>query len=144
MHKLATYTALILLAVPVLAHADVQNPAVKERMANMDALKQGMGIIGGMAKGAVAFDTDQAQAAITALLTESESITANFEANETDPKSEALPAIWTNWDDFSEKADDLTFMLEAMDVSSLDTLRAGLGNIGGACGACHKQYRMDK
>ena len=144
MHKLATYTALILLAVPVLAHGDVQNPAVKERMANMDTLKQGMGIIGGMAKGAVAFDADQAQAAITSLLTASESITSKFEANETDPKSEALPAIWTNWDDFSEKADDLTFMLDAMDVSSLDSLRAGLGNIGGACGACHKQYRMDK
>jgi cytochrome c556 len=35
-------------------------------------------------------------------------------------------------------------MLEGTDVSSLDGIRAGMGNIGGTCSACHKQYRMKK
>ncbi|NCV11714.1 MAG: cytochrome c [Rhodobacteraceae bacterium] len=65
-----------------------------------------------------------------------------FEANETDPKSEALPAIWENWDTFVEMADDLTFAAEGLDTTSLDGMRGGLGNIGASCGACHKKFRM--
>lgn len=144
MKKITTFIALIFLGTSAVAHEDVQNPAVKARMENMGALKKGMGVIGGMAKGAVEFDAEQAQAAIAALLDASGTIASKFEANESDPKSEALPLIWENWDDFVSKADDLTFALEGIDVTSLDSLRAGLGNIGAACGACHKQYRMDK
>lgn len=144
MKNISTLIALVFLATSTAAHEDVQNPTVKARMENMGALKQGMGVIGGMAKGAMDFDAEQAQAAIVALLDASGAIATKFEANETDPKSEALPAVWENWDDFVSKADDLTFALEGMDVTSLDSLRAGLGNIGAACGACHKQYRMDK
>lgn len=139
----------LMAALPIeqsLAHDDVSGlPAdVAARMTVMTQIKDAMAPLGGMAKGAVVFDADAAQAAVASLLDASERTAAAFEANVSDPKSEALPAIWENWDDFVAKADDLTFAAESWDVSSLDRLRAGMGNIGAACSACHKSYRMKK
>jgi len=97
-----------------------------------------------MAKGAVAFDADAAQIALQSMIEASAKAVTAFETNATDPKSEALPAIWENWDDFVAKSEDLDFALEAWDVSSLGSLQAGMGNVGAACGACHKTYRIKK
>ena len=144
MKKIIALSLLFAAATPGVGHEGVKNQAVIERMKNMQVIKDGMGVLGGMAKGAVAFDAAQAEAALASLKAASEQIAPTFEANETDPKSESLPAIWANWDDFVEKADDFSFMLEGTDVSSLDGIRAGMGNIGGTCSACHKQYRMKK
>ena len=129
-----------------MAHSDTSNmqPQVAARMAVMTQIKEAMAPLGGMAKGAVEFDAAVAQAAVASLLDASERTATVFEPNVTDPKSEALPAIWDNWDDFVSKSDDLTFAAEGWDVSSLDSLRAGMGNIGAACSACHKSYRMKK
>ena len=71
-------------------------------------------------------------------------IEVKFKLNETDPLSESSPAIWENWEDFVEKADDFAFMIEGLETSSADTLAAGLGNIGQSCGSCHKAYRIKK
>jgi cytochrome c556 len=57
--------------------------------------------------------------------------------------SEALPAIWQNWDDFVSKSEDLEFVLEGVDTSTLIDLRGSLGNVGAACGSCHQKYRMN-
>jgi len=108
----------------------------------MKEIKGAMGVLGGMAKGAVAFDAAVAGAAQKTLIKQSGMVATAFEANETDPKSEALPAIWENWDGFVEMADDLTFAAEGLDATSLDGVRGGLGNIGASCGACHKKFRM--
>ena len=101
-----------------------------------------MGVLGGMAKGAIAFDAAAAGAAQNTLIEHSAMVATTFEAHETDPNSEALPAIWENWDTFVEMADDLTFAAEGLDTTSLDGVRGGLGNIGASCGACHKKFRM--
>jgi len=129
-----------------MAHSDTNGiqPQVAARMAVMTQIKEAMAPLGGMAKGAVEFDAAVAQAAVASLLDASELTAAVFEPNVSDPKSEALPAIWENWDDFVSKSEDLTFAAEGWDVSSLDSLRAGMGNIGAACSACHKAYRMKK
>ena len=128
-------------AVVTYAHA-VENPAVQKRMNVMKEIKGAMGVLGGMAKGAIAFDAAAATAAQNTLIEQSGMVAVSFEANETDPKSEALPSIWENWDTFVEMADDLTFAAEGLDPSSLDGIRGGLGNIGASCGACHKKFRM--
>ena len=123
------------------AHS-VENPAVQKRMEVMKEIKGARGVLGGMAKGAIAFDAAAAGAAENTLIEHSGRVAPTFEANETDPKSEALPAIWENWDTFVEMADDLTFAAEGLDATSLDGVRGGLGNIGASCGACHKKFRM--
>ena len=135
--------AATLCASVTLAHSAVQNEAVKARMAVMEDTKNAMGVIGGMAKGAIAFDAAKAEEAKAALIAAAADVPAKFEAQETDPESEALPAIWENWDDFVAKADAMKAAAEAMDTASLDGLRAGIGGIGQTCGACHKSYRMD-
>ena len=142
MKKLAIITvATALSGVAIHAHS-IENPVVQKRMNVMKEIKGAMGVLGGMAKGAMAFDAAAASAAQNTLIEQSKMVAATFEANETDPKSEALPAIWENWDAFLEMADDLTFAAEGLDATSVDGVRGGLGNIGASCGACHKKFRM--
>ena len=133
--------AMVLSGVAIHAHS-VENPIVQKRMDLMKEIKSAIGVLGGMVKGTIAFDVVAATAAQTTLIEQSELVATTFEANETDPKSEALPSIWENWDTFVEMADDLTFAAEGLDVTSLDGVRGGLGNIGASCGACHKKFRM--
>ena len=133
--------AMVLSGAAIHAHS-VENPVVQKRMDLMKEIKSAIGVLGGMAKGTIAFDVVAATAAQTTLIEQSELVATTFEANETDPKSEALPSIWENWDTFVEMADDLTFAAEGLDVTSLDGIRGGLGNIGASCGAFHKKFRM--
>ena len=133
--------AMVLSGAAIHAHS-VENPVVQKRMDLMKEIKSAIGVLGGMAKGTIAFDVVAATAAQTTLIEQSELVATTFEANETDPKSEALPSIWENWDTFVEMADDLTFAAEGLDTTSLDRVRGGLGNIGASCGACHKKFRM--
>ena len=142
MKKIAiAIVAMVLSGAAIHAHS-VENPVVQKRMDLMKEIKSAIGVLGGMAKGTIAFDVVAATAAQTTLIEQSELVATTFEANETDPKSEALPSIWENWDTFVEMADDLTFAAEGLDVTSLDGVRGGLGNIGASCGACHKKFRM--
>ena len=98
MKKIAiTSIAIALTAAAIHAHT-VDNPAVQKRMDVMKEIKGAMGVLGGMAKGAIAFDAAAAGAAQNTLIEQSGMVAATFEANETDPKSEALPSIWENWD----------------------------------------------
>lgn len=142
MKKLAIITFAIAMSGATIHAHSVENPSVQKRMDVMKEIKGAMGVLGGMAKGAIAFDATAAGAAQNTLVEQSGMVAATFEANETDPKSEALPAIWENWDTFVEMAEDLTFAAEGLDASSLDGVRSGLGNIGASCGACHKKFRM--
>ena len=142
MKKLAIITVAIALSGATIHAHSVENPAVQKRMDVMKEIKGAMGVLGGMAKGAIAFDAAAAGAAQNTLIEQSGMVATTFEANETDPKSEALPAIWENWDTFVEMADDLTFAAEGLDTTSLYGMRGGLGNIGASCGACHKKFRM--
>ena len=142
MKKLAIITVVIALSGATIHAHSVENPAVQKRMDVMKEIKGAMGVLGSMAKGAIAFDAAAAGAAQNTLIEQSGMVATTFEANETDPKSEAVPAIWENWDTFVEMADDLTFAAEGLNTTSLDGMRGGLGNIGASCGACNKKFRM--
>lgn len=142
--KIMIYAAMLALPIGAFAHEDVQNEAVKSRMMLMKDIKAAMGTIGGMAKGAVAFNADQAAAAKAALVAAAPQIKVRFEAAEMDPKSEARPEIWQNWPDFMQKSDDFGAAAGALQTASVDGLKAGLGAIGKTCGGCHKPYRVDK
>jgi len=137
-------TGAVLVAGAAWAHDDVKDPQVKARMELMGQIKNNIGMLGGMAKGAVEFDAAKAEAAKAGLIANAKAIPAAFEANATDPKSEALPAIWENWDDFKSKAVAMETAVGSVDVSSLEGVQGGMRTIGGSCGGCHKVYRMDK
>lgn len=131
-----------LIATATLAHAEVTNPAVKARMDAMGAIGGSMKTLGGMAKGSMEFDAAQAQAAIDTIAENAAMVPALFEANETDPESEAAPAIWTNWDDFLMKSNALTTAAQGVTITDQASIGAAMGAIGGTCKACHSDYKL--
>ncbi|MBU2866130.1 c-type cytochrome [Pacificibacter marinus] len=143
MKKILTASAvLISLSIGAVAHAEVENQAVADRMAAMKAIGGSMKTLGDMAKGATEFDVAVAQAAVDTLEAQSEALPALFEAQETDPESEAKPEIWTNWDDFVAKSNSLNAAAAAITITDAASVGAALGAVGGSCKDCHSEYRM--
>ena len=142
--KILCVVSIIFLTIPALAHENVKNDTVKQRMQLMTVIKDTMATIGKMARGVDPFTEESAAKAKQSLLNAAADIENKFKLNETDPLSESLPAIWENWEDFVDKADDFSFMIEGLETASAESLSAGLGNIGQSCGSCHKSFRIKK
>lgn len=124
-----------------IAFAEATDPDVKARQELMKANGAAMKTLSDMAGGKVAFDAAAAQAAKDSLIADAAGIEEKWKVQATDPDSESKPEIWTAWDDFVAKAGDLGKAAEALDVSSKDTIGAGLGAIGGTCKTCHTAYK---
>ena len=99
--------ALMVTGTAALAHGGVKDPHVMHRMMGMSELAKQMKLIGAMAKGAMPFDADAARAALLNISREASQIPALFETAATDPKSEALPVIWDEFDSFTSRASEL-------------------------------------
>ena len=140
--KLVTKTLIVgLIMVGGIAFAKATNPDVIARQALMDANGGAMKVLSGMAKGEVAFDATAAAAAKATLVANAAGIPAAWKNNAADPESRSKAEIWTSMDDFAAKAKGLGDAAAALDTTSLDSVKAGLGAIGGACGACHQTYK---
>lgn len=131
-----------LLLVGGIALAEATDPDAKARQALMDANGGAMKVLGGMAGGEVAFDATAAAAAVKTLTDNAAAIEATFKnQGAADPDSKAKAEIWANWDDFLAKGKALGDAAAAIDASSLDGIKAGLGGVGGACKGCHEAYK---
>jgi cytochrome c556 len=123
------------------------NKAVAIRSAHMKLLGHNMAILGPMAKGEAEYDAEQAQAAAgnLAKIAAIEHVGYWPEGTSSDEtESRALPAIWTEMDKFEEKIDMLeqaTMKLEEAAGEGLEPMKAAFGEVGQACGGCHKPYR---
>lgn len=117
------------------------NPVVAERIAVMQTIRANTGALGDMASGKKPFDAAAATAAKTALAAAAAEMVVKFQAPETDPVSKASPRIWSDYAGFTAQAESLLTAAEAMDVASLDGLKAGMGAVGGTCRVCHQAYR---
>lgn len=142
--KLKTRTLVVglMLVASVALAAKATDPTAKARQELMDSNGAAAKTLGGMAGGDAAFDAAAAAAAKAQLIANATDIAVKFKDAATDPESKASPDIWTNWDDFAAKATALGGAATALDVSSLDTLKAGMGAVGGACKDCHTKYKM--
>lgn len=126
-----------------LAHQGVKNPAVKARMDAMSAIKAEMKIIDDMAKRVTSLDLQAAKSATTRIEQLAGRTSDLFRKREDDPVSEALPAIWQNFDDFEQKSLNMEEAARtATDtIGDLASLRTSLVKIGQTCKACHSDYR---
>ena len=131
-----------LLAGVAFAEVEATDPLVIAQKDLMKSFGGAAKTLGGMASGEVAFDAAAAEAAKAVLVAGSAEIAVKFAAAGSDPASEAKPEIWTSWDDFLVKAKGLSDAAAALDVASVDGVKAGMGGVGGACKACHTAYRM--
>lgn len=137
------FTAAILTAVSLAAvHADATDPTVKARQAAMKTIGGNVKTLGDMAKGAIAFDAMKAQAATAAITEQAAMVPALFEPQASDPESDAKPAIWENYGDFTTKAKALETAAAGVTIASAADLGAAMGSIGGTCKACHSVYKQ--
>ena len=140
--KTRTLVAGLMLVAGVAIAADAADPTVKAWQTLMDGNGGAAKALGGMASGEVPFDGAAAEAAKQTLIANAADIPVKFQTQAADPASKASPDIWANWDDFAAKAKALGDAASMLDVSSLDTLKAGMGAVGGACKDCHSKYKM--
>lgn len=124
------------------AKEEPTDPTVKARVAVMAAIGKNAKVLGDMAGGKAPFDAAAAASAKQAILAATAEIAPKFEPQASDPNSEAKPEIWTNWVDFVTKADAAKAAATALDAGSLDSVKVGMGALGGACKACHTDYRL--
>ena len=123
--------------------------AVEMRHGLMLQMATDVGKLGAMAKGEAAYDAaaaSRAAANITAIASvlSMDQFPAGSEYQAA-ADSYALPAIWATQDDFLVKIADMNTAASAMQVAAatdLDALKAGMGQLGAACSACHKAYRQ--
>ena len=142
--KLATnalFLGLILVGGIAYAETEAKDPDVIARQVLMGHNGKAMKVLGDMAGGKVAFDAAAAAKAKANLVADAADVPAKWKNNPVDPGSHSKPDIWTSWDDFVAKAGDFGKASAALDTSSVDGLKAGLGAIGGTCKACHTAYK---
>lgn len=136
---------------PAFAH-DAEDPyadAVEARHGLMLLMQSNVATLGGMAKGTAPYDAaiaGKAASNIAALASVlgPDLFPAGSEAGKA-ADSYALPAIWTNGEDFLARIADLNTAAAAMQTAAgtgADALQGGMAALGGACAACHKAYRQ--
>lgn len=123
------------------AQVKATDPDVIARQTLMDGNGAAIGLLAKMAKGEVAFDAAAAATAKATLVANAAAVPAKWKVNASDPASKSKAEIWTKMDDFTAYAGKFGTAAAAIDVSSLDGVKAGLGAIGGACKDCHTEYK---
>ncbi|WP_425091670.1 c-type cytochrome [Tropicimonas sp. S265A] len=138
-----TAAVAILLGTQVGAHEGVKNPAVMARMNDMKAIAGNMKIVGDMAKGTARFDATAARTAMGKVAEGAGRTPALFTPRQDDPKSEALPAIWDTFDDFTKEAGRLEAVATRFSetIETPEDLRSALSAVGETCKSCHETYR---
>lgn len=135
----------VLAAPAALSHSGVKDPQVMARMQLMSLVAADMKILGGMAKGSIGFDLERVKARAASLEQHAVETLQLFEPQANDPKSEARPAIWEDWDGFSAKANDMQQAAKQLGlVTAEDGFEAAFRVVGQTCTACHETYRIEK
>ena len=150
--KRTIITSAVIVATAGLAFAGGHggNPAVTARKAHMQLYAHNLGILGAMAKGEVEYNAEAAAAAannLASLSTLNQASywvpgTSNAELGE---ETRALPAIWeagSNAAAIGGQMAEAAAALAAVAGNGQEALGPALGPVGGACGACHKDYRQ--
>ena len=130
------------------AAAVAQGDPIKQRQETMKTIGGSMKLLGEMAKGEKPYDADAAKAAMTRINESIDGFPALFpKGTETGGDTAASPKIWEDMAEFEEDATALkTVSAELIPVvgESVDSLRASLGKLGGACKDCHEDFRLKK
>lgn len=122
---------------------------VKQRMESMKIISDSLKQIGAIMKGEATFNVKTVQASATTIATHANSIPKLFPEGTTGHPSEALPAIWTDWERFTAIATKLGEDAHAMSsaassATDITGIRDELVAVGRSCKACHQDFRMPK
>ena len=130
------------------SHSEALGKAVKARQATMQLYAFNLGILGGMAKGAMEYNADAASAAAGNLVKlSSQNAMAYWPKGSAQGEidgSRALPALWEDMAGVGQAAGAMKEAAVAMEAAAgtdLASLQGAMGALGAACGGCHKAYR---
>lgn len=142
--------ASVIATVPAIALADAAEDALEARDGYMKMLAINMGTLSGMAKGDIEYNPEAATTAGNNIEALSQySLPALFiEGTSPDDgvETEALPAVWENSEDFATKFAGLQEAAAGAGAAAgggQDALGPVLQKLGGACKACHDDYRKE-
>ena len=123
--------------------ASVESEAVKARTKAMSEISDNMRNLGLMLNGQVDFDLVSAKSAIQNIEKLAAKTPTLFEIEAVDPHAEAKPEIWSNYEDFVEKALTLQTVATAASRSlvSEEGLKDVIMSMGKTCKSCHSLYR---
>jgi cytochrome c556 len=136
----------VTLSVPAAAQFAKPEDAIKYRQSSLFVMAQHFGRIGAMANGRIPFDAAAAAANADVAVAMSKLPWAGF-APGTDKgaPTKAKAEIWTDNAKFkaaSEKMqEEMVKLAAAAKTGNLDNLKAAFGPVGGACKACHDDFR---
>lgn len=120
---------------------------IKERKALFEDMGKAAKEPGKMLKQEIPFDAATVENALDVFIAKAPKIAEMFPADtKTGGKTEALPAIWENKEDFSKRFEDLVTEAKAAkgQISDEFALMETWPKVVGNCGGCHKKYREDK
>ncbi len=137
----------VVLAVAVGATAMTATEAIKQRQAEMEGVRDGMKILGAIAKQQQPFDAEVVQASAAKIAGHLEQAAALFPegSDAGDAETWAKPEIWTdreNFDTILENTHQAAVDLQA--VTDAEAFPPALGKLGNGCKSCHDLYRLPK
>jgi cytochrome c556 len=142
-----------LLSSTVAMAADVED-TIQARQSFMQLYAFNLGRVGDMAKGKSEYDAGFAANAaqnLLALVKMKNHAMWPQGSSQDDPglaeKTRAMPEIWTNYPELSQKLTGLTEALEGfVEVAGtdLDGLRGGMKAVGQGCKGCHENFRAEE
>lgn len=132
----------------VLAH-DGATGMVMQRMEAMKEISQSMKAIGAMVKGEKEFNAAEVEAAALVIAGHGKHIGHMFPEGSLDKPTEALPVIWTRWDDFTRIGKEMETSALALaeaskSASTAQDIVQHLGAVGQTCKSCHQDFRLAK
>jgi cytochrome c556 len=143
---LAVLAALLLLTLDG-AYAQDDKAFIEYRQKIMQSQLANIGAIGDIMKHNLPFAKNVAMHA-EAIHATSQLIPIAFEKKVTAGDTDAKPDIWSDYSGFKEKAkalqEESEKLAQVAKSGDRDAIGAQLKKVGGACGACHKEYRKPK
>ena len=133
-------------ALPASAQFQKPEDAVKYRKSAFTVMGNHFGRIGAMAQGRVPFDANVAAANADIVVTMSKLPYAGFvEGTGGSEKGAPNAKVWSDRAGFDAAAkkmqDEVVKLAAAARTNNLDAMKTAFGSAGGACKACHDDYR---
>lgn len=137
-------TAVLATCAVTVAAAQSELPQTQRREL-MEEIGDNAKVLGDMVKGETEYDAATATEALDVIIANGKEFVTLFpEGSETGDGTDALPAIWDNWDDFEAKAAALVENAEATKAvadEGFEPFSVAFRDLGGTCRACHTDYR---
>lgn len=122
---------------------------VKQRMEAMSDIGKQMKAMAAMLKGELAFDANAIQDSANVIAGHARNIPDMFPEGSNNKPSEALPVVWSRWDDFIKlgskmEASAASLAKAASSARSMAGLKDQIIAVGRSCKSCHRDFRQAK